>query len=84
MGLLSKITGIFKRKQGTPAAAPPTVQPIPDIPTGVAGAIAEAEAEIVRLRGLEVKSVSDGLRGKYRAAREAEERSLARLRKAIL
>ena len=76
MGLLTKLKGIFKKKQAEPVT--PTVQPLPEaqpdpVRDRIMVAIAEVTAEIDGTRDLEVKAVTDNLRGKYRAKREGLE-----------
>jgi hypothetical protein len=77
MGLIDAIKKVFTRKK-KPVPTPPIIllpENVPEDPleTYKASKAAELTDEIERLRVLEVESVSDSLRGKYRARRESLE-----------
>ena len=88
MGLISKIKGVFKRKKAAPAAPaivvpPPVVLETKPDPLSefVEGLRLDYESRVATLRGLEVESVSDSLRSKWRARREEVEDLLKELPK---
>ena len=77
MGIIETVKRVFSRKK-KPVPTPPIIilqENVPEDPLEnyKASKAAELTDEIERLRVLEVESVSDSLRGKYRARRESLE-----------